>query len=198
MSLDRVEAAVMEEARAEAAGLLSAARAQLAERVAAAGREVAERFEQRRRREMARLEGEHLRKVSAARTAARLDVLREKNRLVERAFDLALEQLAALPREEFLRQAEAWLAQVPPDQPGEILAGPRERGFLEGAFLERVNSRRTGRLTLSAEPGPPGGGLVVRAERFEYDFTWRGQLADRRGALSPLVAGLLFGRQGEK
>lgn len=193
MGLENVEQAVLAEVRAEAGKLLAEARARLAERLAAAGREIGSRFEQRRRRELAHLESEHNRELSRERTAARLEVLREKNRLIEEAFRGALASLAALPRERLLELAGQWLAEVPPDQPGTVLAGGRERQFLAGGFLERINAGRSGKLKLSDEPGPESGGLVVRAERFEYDFSWAGQLADRKGALAPLVAAELFG-----
>jgi len=197
VGLENVEKAVLAEARAEAGKLLAEARGRLAERLAAARREIDSRFDLRRRRELAHLESEHQRELARARTAARLEVLREKNRLVERAFRGALERLAALPRERFLALAGEWLAEVPAEQPGAVLAGERERGWLAGAFLDRVNAGRTGKLELSAEPGPEGGGLVVRGEKFEFDLSWAGQLADRRGQLSPLVAAELFGDKAQ-
>ena len=98
-----------------------------------------------------------------------------------------------MPGPQFLKLAGKWLAEVPPELSGEIVAGKRERSYIEGAFLKKVNAGRTGKLTLSDGPGPEGGGLVVRAGKFEFDFSWAGRLADRKGALAPEVAALLFG-----
>ncbi len=196
MGLENVEKAVLAEAEKEAAVIVGEAHGRLEDKLAAEEREVAERFEAHRKRELARLEAEHNRELSRARTEARLAVLTEKNRLIEQAFAGALEGLAELSEEKFLSLAEAWLAEVPSELVGRIAVGERERGLLSGAFLEKINAGRQGKLELSDEPGPAGGGLVVRAERFEFDFSWAGRLADRKGALSPEVAAILFGEGG--
>jgi V/A-type H+-transporting ATPase subunit E len=192
MTLDNVEKAVLEEARAEAERLLAEARSRLGEKLAAEKREIEERFAGRRRREFSRLDSEHHRELSRARTEARLEVLKEKNRLVEEVFSRALARLAKLPAEEFLTLAGKCLAQVPPELEGSVLAGERERELLAGDFMKKVNASRKGKLKLSDEAGPPGGGIVVRTERFEFDFSWAGRLADRKGALAPNVAATLF------
>jgi len=198
VSLENVERAVLAEAEKQAAAIVGDAHGRLEDRLDAEEREVAERFEARRRRELARLGSEHNRELSRARTEARLEVLKEKNRLIEQAFAGALERLAELPKDQFLKLAGKWLAEVPAELAGRIAAGERERGFLSGAFLKKVNAGREGKLELSDEPGPAGGGLVVRAERFEFDFSWAGRLADRKGALAPEVAAILFGKEDGK
>jgi vacuolar-type H+-ATPase subunit E/Vma4 len=199
VSLENVEQAVLAEAGKEAELLLAAARQKLAGRLAAEKREIDSRAESRRRRELAHLEGEQLRELSRERTAARLAVLAEKNRLVEEVFRRALAALAGLSPDRFLALAEKWLAEVPTDLAGEIIAGPRERASLAGGFLDRINAGRTGRLSLAEETLPPasGGGLLVRAGRFEFDFTWAGRLADRRAALTGTIAAELFGETGK-
>lgn len=197
MGFQNVEKSVLAEARAEANRLVAEARAKLDERLAAERRELEERFAGRRRRELARLEAEHNRELSRARTEARLKVLKEKNRLVEEVFAEALRRAGELPKAEFLKLAEKWLAGVPPELAGRIVAGERERSHLAGAFLKKVNAKRSGKLELSDEPAPEGGGMIVRAERFEFDFSWAGRLADRKGVLAPEVAAALFA-EGEK
>ena len=199
MGIENVEKSVLAEARKEAEELLAAARKRLAERFAAEKREIDARAEARRRRELAQVEGEHVRELARERTAARLAVLTEKNRLIEEVLKGALAKVAAMPREKFQALAAEWLAEVPADQAGEIVAGAREREFLGGGLLDRVNAGRTGRLTLSAEmlPDSAGGGMLVRAGRFEFDFTWAGRLADRRSALTAMIAGELFGEAGK-
>ena len=132
--------------------------------------------------------------ISGERTAARLAVLAEKNRIVGEVLDAALARAAAVPRERFGELAAKWLAEVPAELSGEVLAGPRERELLAGGLLDRVNSGRAGKLALSDEglPGSSGGGMLVRAGRFEFDFTWAGRLAERRAALTALIAAELF------
>jgi vacuolar-type H+-ATPase subunit E/Vma4 len=193
VSLENVEKAVLAEAEAEAERILAKARAELDEKLGAGRRELEERFAGHRRREMARLESEHNRELSRARTEARLTVLKEKNQLVERAFAGALQRLAELPEKDFLKLTEQWLAEVPSELGGEIVAGERERSYLAGEFLKKINAGRSGQLTLADGPGPAGGGIVVRAEKFEFDFTWAGRLADRKAGLAPEVAAMLFG-----
>ena len=194
MGLENVEKAVLAEAEAER--IRVEARAGLDEKLAAARRELEDRFEARERRGMARLQSEHNRELSRARTEARLAVLKEKNRVIEKTFGAALGKLGELSEERFLELAEKWLAGVPGDLDGRIVCGERERGYLSGGFMDKVNAPRSGRLEVSDEPGPAGGGLVVRAEKFEFDFSWAGRLADRKGALAPDVAATLFEETG--
>ncbi len=196
MGLENVEKAVLAEAEAEAERIGVEARASLDEKLAVARREVEDRFEGREKRGMARLQSEHNRDLSRARTEAKLAVLKEKNRIIEGAFAGALERLGELPQEKFLALAEKWLGEVPENLEGRVACGERERGYLSGDFINKVNSGRSGKLEVSDEPGPAGGGLVVRAEKFEFDFSWAGSLSDRKGALAPDVAAVLFGESG--
>jgi vacuolar-type H+-ATPase subunit E/Vma4 len=193
MSLENVEKAVLAEAEAEAARILAEARASLDGKLADARREVERRFESRHKREMARLQSEHNRELSRARTDARLAVLKEKNRIIEEAFAAALERADELPKDAFLKLAAGWLASVPDEISGRIVASERERSYLAGEFLEKVNASRSGKLELSDEPGPAGGGMVVRSEKFKFDFSWAERLDDRKGSLAPEVAGIIFG-----
>ncbi len=197
MGLENIEKAVLSEAEVEGQAIVAEAKSLLAERLAVAKRELEERFASRQRQQMANLESEHNRELSAARTDARLAVLKEKNRVIEEAFAGALKKLAEIPEEKFLKLAEAWLQEVPGELAGQIAAGPRERKLLEGAFLKRVNQNRKGKLTLAEGDGPVGGGIRVLADKFEFDFTWAGRMADRKGALAPDVAAIIFGKEGQ-
>ena len=195
MGLENVEKAVLEEARAEAAKIVAEARADLTERLEVEKRDMEKRFAERRRHALARLDSEHHRELSRARTDARLDVLKRKNAMVEAAFDEALRMLGDLPAEKFLELAAGWLAQVPGNLSGRICAGERERAAMSGKFLEKINGGRQGKLELSAGEDPPGGGLIVRSDRFEFDFSWAERMDDRRGTLAPEVAAVLFPKE---
>ncbi len=195
MGLENVEKAVLEEARAEAERIVAEARSRLAERLEIEKRDVEKRFAERRRHGLARLDSEHHRELSRARTDARLEVLKRKNAMVESAFEEALRMLSELPAEKFLELAAGWLSQVPDDLSGRISAGERERAAMAGDFLEKINAGRRGKLELSAEEAPEGGGLIVRSERFEFDFSWAERMDDRRGTLAPEVAAVLFPKE---
>jgi vacuolar-type H+-ATPase subunit E/Vma4 len=197
MGLENIEKAVLSEAEAEGQGIVAEAKSLLAERLAVAKRELEERFAARKRQQMANLESEHNRELSAARTDARLAVLKEKTRVIEAAFAGALQKLAEIPEEHFLKLAKAWLQEVPSELSGQIAAGPREQKLLEGEFLKGINQGREGKLTLAQGDGPVGGGIRVLADKFEFDFTWAGRLADRKGALAPDVASIIFGKEGQ-
>ncbi|MHC4916449.1 MAG: V-type ATP synthase subunit E family protein [Planctomycetota bacterium] len=198
MGFENVEKAVLEEARAEAAEIVADARSRLAERLELEKRELDRQFAARRRRRLARLDSEHHRELSRARTDARLEVLKRKNAMVEAAFEEALRMLGKLPAEKFLELAAGWLAGVPGELSGKICAAERERSEMAGAFLKKVNAGRKGKLEISDEHPPEGGGLVVRAERFEFDFSWAERLDDRRGTLAPEVAAVLFAGDASK
>jgi vacuolar-type H+-ATPase subunit E/Vma4 len=217
-----IEKAILDEAKEEARAVLAAAAAARAEKMAAERRRIEAEMETLRRQENSRLDAEHASALALERAASAGAVLAEKNRLLDEVFSRALGRLGELPGKQFLAAAREWLSEAPGEIPAVIVAGARERSYIEGAFLDEVNAKRRdgAKFTLSAEcetglPGQPGanatglpgrsrriggpkaagGGLLVRAGRFVFDHSWNTALSERRGELLPEMAADLFGKE---
>jgi len=193
MAFEKIEAAVLSEAKAKAEALLARVRGEAGRSLAAARERFRGEHEARLAAFKAQLAEERARKLSALRGAEGIGLLRLKNEIVERVFGMATERLGRLPREEVLAALGRRLADH--GGGGEILANARERGFIDGPFLAALNKDRApgDKLSLSPETDERCGGIVLRAGKVEHDWTWETALADMKGDLTSRIAEELFG-----
>ncbi len=192
--LRKIEADAEEEARAT----LERARSE-AEAIAAEARERVEA--QRKKLEAAsrqRADEERNRIVTLAKLEARREVLREKQRLIDRVFEETRERIVKMGRDEYQRLMETFFAHV--SEPGkcEVILDPAE-DRIDQAFLDRMSKSVDGcELKLSDERRPMGGGFILKSGRTETNCTLDTILSDARERLETDVAEVLFGGDEKK
>ncbi|MCI2058191.1 MAG: V-type ATP synthase subunit E [Oscillibacter sp.] len=173
----------LEDARAEAAQITARYQSQ-AELDSTQSRESG-------RKEAAGLEE---RMVNAARLEARKATLAARQEMVERAFDLALEKLCALPDDRYVATAAALLRKAAPDGKGEVIFNPelRERiGSTAVAEANRLLGER-GALTLSRKTRPIRGGFILECGKVEVNCSFETLVRLKRSEMAAQVAGCLF------
>ena len=132
--------------------------------------------------------------VTLAKLAARRELLNEKQRLIDRAFDGAREKVLAMSREEYRRLIRGLLERAVEDGENEVIVDTGE-DRIDQAFLDDVarNLGESTKLRLSSARRPIGGGFVLRRGRTETNQALDTILRDARERLETEVAAILFG-----
>ena len=152
---------ILEDARAEAARITGRYENQAA----------AERAELAAKGEKAAAEREE-RLVSVAQMEARKVQLAAKQEMVEKAYDLALEKLCAMPDARYTEVLAGLLVQASSNGREEAIFSPEDRERVGKAAVDKANAASGKQLKLSKETRPLKGGFVLRDENIEVNCTF--------------------------
>ena len=173
MSLEKIEKAVLDKARAEADSIVSAAREE-GERELARFLELAEKDVQDAVHNAEIAAGrETNRQLSIARQEGRMSVLTAKNRLVDKVMSRAAETLRNLNDKEYSAMIERWLVNLSPDIGGIVSISSRDEKLFNSRFLDTVNANRppSGKFTkIEVNPQIDRGFMIVGGS-FTAEFT---------------------------
>lgn len=145
----------------------------------------------------ARVAEDEARLLTAARLDARKKLLAVKQSVMEEAFTAALAGLRALSLDEQRELIKAMMLSAVETGEEKIVCALEDREIFQPSFLDGVNAAlvaqgRPGRLTLSADNRPTGGGFYLLGENLEINVTFPLLLKSIREQLEPEVAAVLF------
>lgn len=128
----------------------------------------------------------------------RKEVLKEKRKLMEDCFLAALDELLALPGDEYRALIREMLLNLVTGGEQRVLISSDDEKRIDQKFLDRVNEEmkkigRTGHLKLDGVSPNIRGGFVLRTEEVEVDCSFASVLNQLRDQLQTEVAGILFG-----
>ncbi|MDR1518825.1 MAG: hypothetical protein LBU23_01605 [Planctomycetota bacterium] len=194
MSLDKVKATVLEEARARAAEKVGKA-AKEAEAILAAGKAEDERLSAEALREAnLRLDREINRERERLQHDNRLQVLAAKNKVIDEIFRKVRDRIASFSEAQYLDMVGAWLRALPPEVGGELRVNSGDVGkFREN--LAEFNRGRSGSGVFSAVAADAGvaSGAVVAGADYHVDCTAGRRLEELRETAVGDLARKLFG-----
>ena len=195
MSFEKLEAAVIAEAEAEAAEIIGSARAETDALLARSREENERAFQEAARQAEAAAARETSRQVGLARHEGRLEVLQAKNRVIDEVFQKAVERLASLSDAEYLDLMAGWLRRLPAEVGGGIAVGPRDEKRFTMAFLDRVNAERleSGRFTGVTVDSRITAGFMVTGDTYSVNSTLDNRMSELRESLAGELARELFG-----
>ena len=110
--------------------------------------------------------------VSVAQMEARKVQLAAKQEMVEKAYDLALEKLCAMPDARYTEVLAVLLVQASSNGRGEAIFSPEDRERVGKAAVDKANAASGKQLKLSKETRPLKGGFVLRDENIEVNCTF--------------------------
>jgi V/A-type H+-transporting ATPase subunit E len=136
--------------------------------------------------------------AGAAGLEARKATLLAKQEMLDRAFDLAAEQLARLPEDEYADLLVKLAADASYTGAEAVLLSPEDREKFGAKVVDGANARlqaegKPGGLTLAEETRPTGGGLLLTGGKIETNCTFETLLRLTRSELSGEAARVLFG-----
>ena len=110
--------------------------------------------------------------VSVAQMEARKVQLAAKQEMVEKAYDLALEKLCAMPDARYTEVLAGLLVQASSNGREEAIFSPEDRERVGKAAVDKANAASGKQLKLSTETRPLKGGFVLRDENIEVNCTF--------------------------
>ena len=110
--------------------------------------------------------------VSVAQMEARKVQLAAKQEMVEKAYDLALEKLCAMPDARYTEVLAGLLVQASSNGREEAIFSPEDRERVGKAAVDKANAASGKQLKLSKETRPLKGGFVLRDENTEVNCTF--------------------------
>ena len=183
--IEKITQRIQADAQAEIDRVLSEARAQAAEITAGYKAQAdAEAAQIAAKNEKAAAEREE-RLAGTAQMEARKLALAAKQEMVEKAYDLALKKLRAMPAEKYTSVLAELLAQASSTGTEEVIFSPKDRETVGKAAVEQANKAGGKKLKLSGETRAIQGGFILRAENVEvncaFDTLVRLQKAETAG-----------------
>ena len=191
--IEKITQMIQSEAQTQIDGVLAKAReeaAQIAARYEAQAQ--AEAAELAAKQQRAAAEREE-RLISAARMEARKVALAARQELVDKAYDLALEKLCAMPEKTYVETVAQLLAQAAPNGQGEVILNPQVSASMGPAIVERANALiGGGKLTLSKTAREIRGGFILKCGNVEVNGTFETLVRLQRTQNAGAVAKQLF------
>jgi len=133
------------------------------------------------------------RAVSAADLYKRKAVLSEKQRIIAEVFDKACERLNSLKGAEYYDTVMDIAIKNALDQEGTIIFSKEDLAQIPSDFEMRLNARlKKGRLSLSKETRPTGGGFILSYGGVEENCTFKALIDASRESLADKVQEILF------
>ncbi|MBQ5428087.1 MAG: V-type ATP synthase subunit E [Oscillospiraceae bacterium] len=126
-----------------------------------------------------------------SRMEARKSVLSVKQEMVEKSFDLAVQQIVALPDEKYTAFLANLVKKAGPAGDEEIILNAADRARVGEALLKAVNADGA-KMKLSDETRDIKGGLILRRGSIETNCSVELLVELCRGELSAKLADVLF------
>ncbi|MCD7927377.1 MAG: V-type proton ATPase subunit E, partial [Oscillospiraceae bacterium] len=131
--------------------------------------------------------------ASTAQMEGKKLTLAVKQEMLDQAFDLALEQLAALPEEQYIQVLTGLVLQTAPAGREQLIFSAKDRARVGKAVVTAVNDAVPGAaLTLSEQTRPMCGGFILSDGDVEVNCTFETLLRLQREEISAQVAAALF------
>lgn len=127
--------------------------------------------------------------LTMERLEARKQLLTEKQKAIEKAFEKALEMLSTHP--DYSEIMETLLLEVARGGE-ELILSPRDHESLGNGFLKKVNKNLSQTLTLSKETREMAGGFVLRTPEMEINESFEERIRALRDEMEAEVARKLF------
>lgn len=185
MSIDRITARILEEAREDAAVLTNRAGKEASDLLAEASAQALEIAATMSAKAKEDAETLKERKKSVAELEARKMLLAAKQEMIEKSFGQAVEELAAMPEGQYLDFLAEQLAGY---DRGEVMLSAKDRA----AIGEKLAARLPKGITLSKETADIAGGFILKDGLVSVNGSLESMLDGVKKDITAQIAGVLF------
>ena len=185
MSIDKITARILQEAKDEAASLISAAEKEVSERMAEANAQAMDIAAKSNAKAKTDAETIKERKKSVAELEARKMLLAAKQEMIEKSFSQAVEELAAMPEGQYLDFLAEQLAGY---ERGEVILSAKD----QAAIGEKLAARLPKGITLSKETADIAGGFILKDGLVSVNGSLESLLDGVKKDITAQIAGVLF------
>lgn len=190
MSVERIKNAIIGEAQEGARRIVSQAEEEKEKRLNKGRSDLEEQFQRRLDNLRKEAEEEAERKIMQKRSKHNLELLKERNKLLNSVFDKAAEQLQGSDDDAYRDMLKNWADQIPANASGELVCNKSDFERIK-PLAKELDKKSEGEIVLTDDEDIESG-MVFRAEDFEIDMTIRSKINDFREELTPEIARILF------
>lgn len=146
--------------------------------------------------ESAEKEGDTIRvqAYSSAKSISSLRILELKYELISQVIEEAKKRLMSMSDDEYFSLMYRWIQSSIEDKCGEIQFNLRDNSRLPNGFIEKINSRGKGNLTLSKIPADIQGGFILRYEKISENCSLQALIEEKYDEITDSVARIFFQR----
>ena len=131
--------------------------------------------------------------IAMADMERRKDLLAAKQDMVGKAFDKALEQLCALPDEEYIALLTKLAVEASVSGKEQLIFSPKDHARVGNEVVAAANKAlNAGQMTLSEQTRPMAGGLILSDGAVEVNCSFETLVRLQRGKIAGEVANVLF------
>ncbi len=134
--------------------------------------------------------------ASSAALSARKTLLANKRAAVDRAFDMAIEKVIALPDDKYIALVSQVVAKAAPAGKSELVFSSKESAERIKAITDAANKLLEGKdssFTASAETRPFKGGVIICSGDVEINCDIENMINMEKDDLIPEVSKIIFG-----
>lgn len=195
MSIERITKSILDDAKKEAERKVHAAQVATQRKIDAAREELKENLTERLTAVEVELEQKKTIELSNLGAGYRQQLLKVKNSAIDEAFKTAIQQVTSLPDEKYLSIIAKWLQAI--NATGQISISSKDSKRIDKEYIAKINQSRkkTSKLFLSKDVVEISGGFVLKAGKFEIDYSLDTIALNLREQLVPKIAKELFGKQ---
>jgi V/A-type H+-transporting ATPase subunit E len=194
VSLERIKAHILEQAKNEADRIVKTAREGLELRLSRARVSLKEEMERRLVALDQKLQEENAQALSELQARNQMRLLELKNQLIGDLFQRTLKHLLSLSTQEYLALLEGWLNRLEPKERAYLRLSPEDTARIGEELVKRVNSaRKMDLLLLDPNPVPIKGGFILKTKKYEIDHSLETFIRHLKEELTPELAKELFG-----
>ena len=198
--IDRISQRIIEDAQAEAAGVIEDAQDRARSLKDRRTIEVEKNNERLHRENSDKAQERKRRMLAVAQLEMRKDILTVKQELIDKAMEEARKAIIHMPREEYRDMiARMLIGSAEGDE--EVVFSKADSERLDKGLIEEVNTNlkeqgKKGNLKLSPDRGSFDGGFILRSGGMEINNTFESIIRMSRDELESQVAHILFGEEG--
>lgn len=197
MSLEKILAKIKEDAQREADRIKGQAEAKASEILEDAERQAEDRKKQLIDEAKENASQYKERQISMAALDFRKEILEEKQKAIDLAFEKAKEQLLSFNDQKYLELLEDLIIDSAEVGDEELILSPDDQKKLYQGFIESLNVKlnsagKKGELTVSEETRNISGGVILRRGKVEINSSFESLLESSRDELEAEVSKLLL------
>lgn len=195
MTLERINARLLEDARKEAEGLIQAAESGLEMKLNREELSLKEGVEKGLNALRKELREKNEKTLSLLRSDYKKQILERKNGIIDRVFEEAIDGIVSLERQEYLALLEEWLERLKVEEKAELMLSNKDLRGVGPELVRKANDSCTEDIfSLATSAVNIRGGFILRTKGYEIDRSLECIISHLREEPLSDVAEKLFGK----
>lgn len=190
--IERIKNKILKDARTQVEDIVKEAENKVGHTVEQASKEAVELKKKLMDKACEEAEEARKRMLAMAELDIRKEELAKKQKLIDQAFDKALEGLKGLKGKEYKELVETMVKEAAPGGDEEIVVSSQDKQLFESGLLKEINKKIGLKLKLSDETRNIQGGFIIKSEGIEINNSFETLIRMERDQIETKIADILF------